>query len=129
MKSLTKWIWGGIKAICRHLLRVAGWLWDAVSSWVTWVITGITYAIDKVTDWIGDAIRDGLADISGALSGAFEDNLADAPDPGGVASYYLGTVLQMDEAFVLLVTFVGIWLAARAARLLMVPIRALLELL
>lgn len=129
MRSLTKWIWGGIKAICRHLARVASWLWDAVTNWVTWVITGITYVIEEVTSWIGDAISDGLGDISDALSSAFGDNLADAPDPGGVASYYLGTVLQMDDAFVLLVTFVGIWLAARAARLLMVPVRALLELL
>lgn len=128
MMDLLRWLWGGVVAVARWLRRLAEFVWTCLSSLVTWIIAGVTYVLDAVYDWVAssvsdgvEAIQDGLADMTGKLD--------TFPDVVPLAAYYLKDVLAMDEAFRLLVLYVTAWVAAKVARLAMVPIRALLELL
>lgn len=127
MSDLLRWIWSGIRAVSRWLWRLAELVWRVLSSAVSWVVAAIGYVVSEVYDWIAssvsegvDAIRDAVGDVAGP--GVF-------PEISGLAAYYLGDVFAMDEAFRLLVLLAGTWLLARAARLVMIPIRALLEIL
>lgn len=96
-----------------------------LSSFVTWIVGVITYVVTQVNDWIESAIDSGIS----AVTDAFSDvALETFPDCGAWAAYWLD-IFSFTDAVAMLVDLLLVWVAARSARLLMVPIRALLELL
>lgn len=125
MRSLLRYLWEGVKAIGKRLRLVWEAVWDVLSSALTWIVGALAYVLDQLTDWINGAIQAGME----ALSAGFGD-VADTGtiDPAPIAQYVLG-LMAFDEAVAVLVELFAFWLVARGARLLMVPVRALLELL
>lgn len=126
--KILEMLWGGLRAIGRRLRESALLLWHALQSWVTWTIAALTYVLDRVFGWISGAIQSALRELLDAFAG-FGDSLGAFPNLAPLAAYYLRDVLAMDEAFRLLVGLAGVWVVARSARWLMVPVRAVLELL
>lgn len=124
MISLVKWIWGGIKAIGKRLASLFGFLWDMLQSALTWVAAGITYLAHLICDWIADK-----------LSGVFHSLDSVSVDPSSqvldnippLAQYVLHDWLAMDSAIEFLVVFFAIWVSFKVARLGMVPLRAILD--
>lgn len=129
MRSIWKALWSGLCAIGRLLRRVLEWVWAVLSTWVTWLVGAVTYALNWVYDWVATGLSDALQSLQDAVQDGVTDNITEYPDMVPLAAYYLKDVLAMDEAFRLLVLLFGVFLLARAARWVMVPIRALLELL
>lgn len=125
MHSLLRWLWEGVKALGRRLRLVWEAVWNVLSSALTWIVGALAYVLDQLSEWINEAIQEGME----ALSAGFGD-VADTGsiDPVPLAQYILD-LMAFDEAVAVLVEVFAFWLAARGARLLMVPVRALLELL
>lgn len=127
MSSLLKWIWGGIMAVANWLRRVGLFLWECLQSLVTWIVAALTYILDRLYDLVSGAISSALQslqDVTGDMTGMLDE----APQVLPLAAYYLH-MMAMDEAWRLLVVYGGAWLVAKGSRVLMVPIRALLDLL
>lgn len=125
MRGIWEFIWGGILAIGRRLRDLLAWMWTILTNFLTWVCGAIAYLLDQVADWINDALHDGISTILGQFSDVGTmDGLGIAP----LAQYYLD-VFDLGYACTLLLALIGAWCAARVARLGMVPIRAILELL
>lgn len=129
MRSLLTWIWNGIKAIGRRLKIVGQALWNVLSSFLTWITAGIAYVFSQLENWINSAIQSGIdAFSSGTLSDSMSEASGTFPQLHPIAAYYLD-LFSLNTAISLLVLLLGVWVVARTARLAMVPIRAVLELL
>lgn len=125
MHSLLRWLWDGVRAIGRRLRLVWEAIWNVLSSALSWIVGALAYVLDQLTDWINGAIEDGMQ----ALSAGFGDVVdTGTVSPAPLAQYVLG-LIAFDEAVSVLVELFAFWLVARGARLFMVPVRALLELL
>lgn len=110
MIRALKWIW---EQVC-HLGALVASL--ASSVW-TWAVAAIGLIADKVLDWIADGF---------ALIGLTWPEL-----PTDSSQLFSAIVwnFSLDRAVAAIIVVVGLWCASRAARLAMVPIRAVLELL
>lgn len=124
MHSVQKWIWGGIRALGRALRDLMGVVWNVLSSAVTWVVASLAYLVDQFQSWVNGAISNGIGSITDYLS----MQSSEFSDVVPLAAYYLD-LFSADEAATCIVELFSIWVFARAARMLMVPIRAVLELL
>lgn len=126
MHSILDFLWGALRAIGRRLRAVWDAIWSVLSSFVTWIVGAITYVLTSVNDWIESAIDSGISSVTEAMSDLWVGD--SFPDVSAWCMYWLD-LLEIPSAITLLVELLAVWLAARAARLLMVPVRALLELL
>lgn len=124
MASIGRWIWAGLRAIGRALKDIFALVWNVLSSALTWVVASIAYLVDRFQGWINDAISGGLLPLLDEIG----VEASEFPEVGPLAAYYLG-MFAMDEAVTCLVELFAFWILARTARLVMVPIRAILEIL
>lgn len=125
MHSLLRWLWDGVKAIGKRLRLVWEAVWNVLSSALSWIVGAVAYVLDQLTDWINGAIQDGMQVLSAGFGSVADTGTI---DPAPLAQYVLG-LIAFDEAVAVLVELFAFWLVARGARLFMVPVRALLELL
>lgn len=125
MHSLLRWLWDGVKAIGRRLRLVWEAVWNVLSSALSWIVGAVAYVLDQLTDWINGAIQDGMQALSAGFGSVADTGTI---DPAPLAQYVLG-LIAFDEAVAVLVELFAFWVVARGARLFMVPVRALLELL
>lgn len=125
MHSILRWLWEGVKALGKRLRLVWQAVWNVLSSALTWIVGALAYVLDQLSEWINEAIQEGMEALSAGF-GAVSDT--GSIDPVPLAQYVLD-LMAFDEAVAVLVEVFAFWLAARGARLLMVPVRALLELL
>lgn len=124
MISLLRWIWGGIKALGKRLLQLLGVLWELMQHAITWVLAGFAYLAHLITQWVCDGIESGLRQISIATTQA--ESLSNIP---ALAQYVLVEWLNIEVAIQCLLFFLTIWIACKLARLAMIPIRAVLDVL
>lgn len=118
MRTLLQWLWEQVK-------RVGSLLAGLCSSICTWIAAAITYLATTVGDWINDAVQ-GVFEFVGS---PFADASMPYTEVEGNLLPYLVQFFALDTLAEYTIELAGIWLAARVARLAMVPIRALLEVL
>lgn len=118
--SLLRWIWGLLKQIGHFVLKGLEWLWLALTSLVTWICAAIAYVIEQIYEWFEDLVDN--------FCGLFEDMAFEQfPQSTPLASWLLHDVVAIDVAFEVLAAVALVWIAAKLARLAMVPIRAVLD--
>lgn len=112
MSSMLRWIWDGIKQIAAALYGLAG----NISSWI---IGGLVAAANLLLNSVGDLFEAALPKIE--WPEIFD----------GSGDLFSGIVhsLALDVAVESLGAVLVVWVACRVARLAMIPIRAMLEVL
>lgn len=126
MISLLQWIWGGIKSLGKSLLKVWAALWNVLSSAVTWIVGLVYYIIDTLWDWLSDKI--------GTFFDSIDDLISNSPLDGevfqvGPLASHLADIFALDSAMICVVYLFLAFITARLLRLIVVPVRALLEIL
>lgn len=126
MISLLQWIWGGIKSLGKSLLKVWAAIWNVLSSAITWVVGFVYYIIDTVWDWLSEKV--------GAFFDSVEGLITNSPVDGGIfnvgpLAIHLANIFALDVALECLVYLILAFITARLLRLIVIPVRALLEIL
>lgn len=126
MISLLQWIWGGIKSLGKSLLKVWAALWNVLSSAVTWIVGLVYYIIDTLWDWLSEKI--------GAFFDSIGDLISNSPVDGdvfqvGSLATHLADIFVLDVALECAAYLLLAFITARLLRLIVIPVRALLEIL
>jgi hypothetical protein len=127
VRSIWLAIWGGIKAVARRLAMLFETVAGLLQSALLWIVGLLGLAFHWLAQQFETAIQSGM----GALSHFFKtsDYLTPFSHISPLAAYWLRDVFAMDVAFEELVVVASVWILCRTSRALVVPIRALLELL
>lgn len=112
MISALRWIWDTLRRVLAAVLGLA----QSIVTWLTAALGAIAY---ELVDLVGDAFSNALPDIE----------WPDVPDVVGDFCAGLVHSLALDTALGSLAVCLTAWVLARVARLAMVPIRAVLEIL
>lgn len=120
--SLLRWIWGLLSELGRLQLALLRLIWSVLSSLITWICVAIGYVIQTIYSWF-EGVVDDFAGVFGEM--AFEQ----FPESTPLASWLLHDVCAVDVAFSVLASVAVVWVAAKLARLAMIPIRAVLDVL
>lgn len=128
--SIGKWIYAGLAAIAKRIRALFGFLWGLLSQYVTWMISCTVAFWSWIWDLVSDKFGDAVRSVSSAIG-----NYLELPSNSGIswlvdgpAGYFLN-LAAFSEAVHLLSMVFAFWLLCRGARFLMLPIRALLEVL
>lgn len=123
MISLLKWILKGVKNLARLAKKIGLTVGELLSSLVTWIAGAIYYIVDSCWDWFCDKFDAWLESATELV-------------PDEVSSYaispftsYVADLFCFDVAIESLGVLISAFLILRLGRLLMVPVRAVLEVL
>lgn len=123
MISLVKWLLKGVKNLARLVKKLGLTVGEIVSSLVTWISAAIYYVVDSCWDWFCDKFDSWLDSATELV-------------PEDVAQYtispftsYVADLFCFDVAIESLGVLISAFLILRLGRLLMVPVRAVLEVL
>lgn len=110
MISALKWIWEQVCHLGALLASLASSVW-------TWLAAGFAWVASTVVGWISSAVSGVFPSVE------WPEIVTDASELFRACVHWFA----LDVAIGSLVTIIAAWVLARVSRLVMVPIRALLE--
>lgn len=121
MSSVFQWIVGALTSLDKRLKALLNLIFSRASFVLTIFTTIITLVVNGVYHLIEEAFGDAFEWVSDALE------LPEMLNPTGVAAYICREWLALDVAFDVVILFAGVWVLAKSFRLVMIPIKAVLD--
>lgn len=110
MITALRWIWDQVCKLAALVGSLASSIW-------TWIAAGFALVANTVVGWVASAVSGVLPEVE------WPEMVTDASELFRALVHWFA----LDIAVGSLVTIITAWVLARVARLVMVPIRALLE--
>lgn len=120
--SVFWWIYNQLRRSFSWWRKALQFLLDAIREPVIWATGFLTWILDFIWDKVDGVLTRAFQWVGNLALPGFAESVP-------LASYILVDLLRLDLALELLGGFIVTFVAARTARLAMVPLRALLEVL